>query len=189
MLSFLLWAGLLATGCQAAASDSTPPAELRLDETRLRGYLQEFVTGGWGSRFQELGDEKDFDHGHVLLDAASGAPVALLYHTRELSEPAARERSWIQWFDARGVQSAERYERSSYPSSASWDWFVASDLPRLKSRHTVVDRMLDPALTGRELAPGPQWTFTRVDCATTPSDGLSVALPDRTAVCLRTSKL
>lgn len=184
MLSFLLWASLLATGCQASPSDSTrlPP---RLDEARLRGLLQTFVNDGWGRRFESLGAEEDFDHGHLLLDAATGEPVAILYHTRELAVPAPAERSWIQWFDGRGVENAARYERASYPSSASWDWFVARDLPRFKSRNTVVEKMLDPARMGVEFAPGPQWTFTRSACGEGPGR-FSISLPDRSSVCLKT---
>lgn len=186
MTSFLLWASLLATGCLASPTDPTRNRPIRPDEERLRVMLQAFVNESWGSRFSALGDESDFDHGHLLLDARTGNPVAILYHTRELAVPAPEERSWIQWLDGRGVESAARYERSSYPSSASWDWFVARDLPRYKARHTVVERMLEPALLGFEPAPGPQWTFTRADCA---DARITVAVPDRTSVCLKTSLL
>ncbi len=181
MLNFLLWASLLAA--------KTPPAPARPDAARLGTLLQSFVNAGWGSRFQDLGSENDFDHGHLLLDARTGAAVAILYHTRELAVPAPERRSWIQWLDGRGVESAERYERASYPSSPSWDWFVARDLPRLKSRHTVVERMLDPDKLGFEAVPGPQWTFTRRACADAGPEGLVISLPDRSSVCLKTGLL
>lgn len=181
MLNLLLWASLLAA--------KAPPAPPRPDPARLAGLLQTFVSDGWGTRFSDLGVESDFDHGHLLLDARTGAMVAILYHTRELAVPAPAQRSWIQWLDGRGVEDAARYERASYPRSASWDWFVARDLPRLRSRHTIVERMLDPAKLGVELAPGPQWSFTRGSCSDAGPGGLVIALPDRSSVCLKSGLL
>lgn len=182
MLNILLWAGLLASTSRASAPLPDPLNEP--DGARLGALLQTFVDTGWGSRFSELGEEADFDHGHLLRDARTGAVVAILYHTRELTVPAPAERSWIQWFDGRGVESAAKYERASYPASPSWDWFVARDLPRLRRRHTIVERMLDPERLGVEVVPGGQWTFTRSACAG--AGLLSISLPDRTSVCLKT---
>jgi hypothetical protein len=205
MLTFLLATGLLATGCLAAPVVPAPAAGFAslglpaaLSKTRLQALLQGFVDLGYGRSFRHLGDERDFDHGHLLLDARTKAPLAILYHTQELAQAAATPdygyidpgaRNWIQWLDGR-VENASAYERSSYPRSGLWDWFVARELPKLRSRHTITDKMLDPARLGAqsELAPSLQWTFTRVDCgATAPDDAsnvIRVALPDRTPVCL-----
>lgn len=181
MLNTFLWAGLLAANCAASPPlQNTPEPE----GARLRVMLQAFVDASWGSRFTELGEESDFDHGHLLRDARTGAVAAILYHTRELTVPAPAERSWIQWLDGR-VESAARYERASYPVSASWDWFVARDLPRLKRRHTIVERMLDPERLGVEVVPGGQWTFERTACSSAGPEILSISLPDRTSVCLK----
>lgn len=182
MLNTVLLAGLLAANCGAATPLPNPSEP---DGARLRVMLQEFVNTSWGSRFSELGEESDFDHGHLLRDARTGAVVAILYHTRELAVPAPAERSWIQWFDGRGVESAARYERASYPASASWDWFVARELPRLKGRHTIIERMLDPERLGVEVVPGGQWTFERTACSSAGPEILSISLPDRTSVCLK----
>lgn len=184
MLSSLLLSALLSTGCQAA-----PPA-LPLSEPRLQGLLQSFVASGYGRSFHRLGDENDFDHGHVLIDSRTGSPIAILYHTQELAadSPAgyldAAGRNWIQWLDGRGIENARRYERAAYPRTPSWDWFVAQDLPRLRGRHTITDKMLDPALLGSELASSVQWTFTRVACEKAAPKRIGVVLPDRTTVCL-----
>lgn len=168
-----------------------------LSKTRLQGLLQSFVTAGYGHSFRHLGDERDFDHGHLLIDAKTGAPVAILYHTQELAHEAADAdfgyldpagRNWIQWLDGRGIENARAYERTAYPSSGAWDWFVARDLPKLKARHTVTDKMLDPARLGlEELSPSRQWSFSKVDCGVGSDEGsnvLRVSLPDRTPVCL-----
>ena len=126
-------------------------------------------------------------------------PVAILYHTQELAHMAASAdfgyldasaRNWIQWLDGRGIENAVRYERARYPRSGSWDWFVARELPKLRRRHTIIDKMLDPARLGVELAPSRQWTFTRVECGPARSGAsnvIGIVLPDRTPVCLALS--
>lgn len=198
MLTALLLTGLLTIPSHAAAPGAAAgfaalgyPAALT--KPRLQSLLQTFVDAGYGRTFRRVGDERDFDHGHLLMDAASGAPVAILYHTQELAHETASGyldpagRNWIQWLDGRGIENARRYERASYPRSGIWDWFVARELPRLRARHTITDKMLDPALLGRELAGSRQWTFTRTDCgadADASSTVIRVSLPDRTPVCL-----
>ena len=184
MLSSLLLTGLLAAGCQAS------PLVLPLNAPRLQTLLQAFVVNGLGRSFRVLGDENDFDHGHVLIDARTKSPVAILYHTQELAaeSPAgyldASGRNWIQWLDGRGIENAERYERAEYPRTAAWDWFVAQELPKLRRRHTITDKMLDPTLLGSELSGSVQWTFTRVACESAAPERIGIVLPDRTTVCL-----
>jgi hypothetical protein len=184
MMSSLLLLGLLTVECRAS------PAALPLSASRLQNLLQTFVTGAQGRSFRVLGDENDFDHGHVLLDAGTGAPIAILYHTQELAADSAAGyldaagRNWIQWLDGRGIENARRYERSEYPRTAAWDWFVAQELPRLRGRHTITDKMLDPALLGSEISGSVQWTFTRVACGAAAPERIDVVLPDRTTVCL-----
>lgn len=185
MLSSVLLTGLL-----TVASHAAPPA-LPLSAPRLQTLLQSFVASGYGRSFRVLGDENDFDHGHVLLDARTNSPIAILYHTQELAADSAdgyldaAGRNWIQWLDGRGIENARRYERAAYPRTASWDWFVAQELPLLRRRHTITDKMLDPALLGAEFSGSVQWTFTRVACdAAAAAQRIGVVLPDRTTVCL-----
>jgi len=206
MLTLLLATILLPVRCHAdSPAFSAAPAAARftalgfpaaLTKPRLQDLLQSFVSAEYGRGFRHLGDERDFDHGHLLIDAKTGAPVAILYHTQELAHEAASAefayldaagRNWIQWLDGRGVENARRYERAVYPRSGSWDWFVARDLPKLRARRTITDKMLDPALLGVELSASRQWAFSRVDCgadADAASNVLRVSLPDRTPVCL-----
>lgn len=170
-----------------------PPA---LDKARVQSLLQSFVDVGYGRSFRHLGDPRDFDHGHLLLDARTGAPVAILYHTQELAyEETApgfgyldpRGRNWLQWLDGRGVRNARRYERASYPKSAEWEWFVARDLPALRARHTILAKMLDPARLGFTPSPSRQWTFARAPCAASDSPAsnvIRVSLPHGAPVCL-----
>lgn len=206
MLPLLLLTGWLTTGCRAAPMIAAVPPPARfaalglpagLSKARLQGLLQAFVASAYGRSFRRLGDERDFDHGHLLLDARTRAPAAILYHTQELADAATTPddgyldpdgRNWIQWLDARGIENAHRYERARYPRSGSWDWFVAYQLPKLRRHHTITDQMLDPVLLGTELTPALQWTFTRVECGSSRPDDASnvigIVLPDRTAVCL-----
>lgn len=183
----VLLGSLLLTGILSAACQASPPS-LPLSAPRLQGLLQSFVASGHGRSFRNIGDENDFDHGHVLIDR-TGAAIAILYHTQELAadEPSgyldAEGRNWIQWVDGRGIENAKLYERAEYPRTPAWDWFVSRDLPRLRGRHTITDKMLDPALLGSELADSLQWTFTRTACSPAPRQ-IGVVLPDRTTVCL-----
>ncbi len=202
MLSFLAFTSFLAvarpTRPPVPFSAYAPALAAAPSPERLQGLLQSFVDTGYGVRFRRLGDENDFDHGHLLLDARTGAAVAILYHTQELvgtpADPGERPlsadgRNWLQWLDGRGVVNARRYERSSYPRSGVWDWFVARDLPRLRARGTIVDKMLDPALLGFTPSGSVQWTFDRAPCVggLPAPGGLRVTLPDGSPVCLTTS--
>ena len=79
-----------------------------LDRAGLESLLQRFVDQSYLVGFRHLGDERDFDHGHLLYDAA-GKPLAILYHTQELARGRAPDsdfgyvnpeaRNWIQWLD------------------------------------------------------------------------------------------
>jgi hypothetical protein len=163
-----------------------------LSKPEFQSLLQRFVNDEYQKSFRTLGDENDFDHGHFLFSAASPErPVAILYHTQELThdesmDPAAR--NWIQWVDRGTVESAQRYERKEYPRTATWDWFIARELPALRARHTILDKMLDPALLGTDISESRQWVFTRVDCLSTPpapdSNLIQISLPSGPAVCL-----
>lgn len=195
MLRLLLLVGSLLPLRAAALSPAAPQRYdalgLPMDKARLSGFLQRFVSSGYDRGFRRLGEEQDFDHGHLLLAAETDAPVAILYHTQELKaveglDPGAR--SWLQWLDGRGVEDARRYERRAYPRSADWDWFVLRQLPGLRARSTVTDRMLDPGRLGTELGSSVQWTFTRTPCGAKAPDPASavvrVSLPDGAPVCL-----
>lgn len=196
MRRFLVVLGLLTfSGPSASAQPRFAAALLPqgLTKVRLQGLLQRFVDDGYGKSFRHLGDERDFDHGHLLF--SDGKPVAILYHTQETAHaPVSPDygyldtqgRNWIQWLDSSSVENARRYERTSYPRSGVWDWFLYKDLPALKERHTITDRMLDPVLLGRTISESRQWTFTRVGCADTGEadpEILKIRLPGR-SVCL-----
>ena len=166
---------------------------------RLEGHLQRFVDRLHLKAFRHLGDERDFDHGHILFDAATGRPFAILYHTQELAadEPAGSDygfvdadaRNWIQRLDRDQIENASAYLRETYPAGADWNWFKTERLPALARYRTIVDRMLDPgklgAATGRSL----QWVFTRRDCAAPrpEASAISIRLPDGERVCLEVS--
>jgi hypothetical protein len=171
-----------------------------LGRMELESLLQRFVDRSYLKGFRHLGDERDFDHGHLLFDP-SGKPLAILYHTQELaqSQPLGGEfaylnpdaRNWIQWLDDGRVENAVRYKRRDYPRTAAWDWFRAAELPGLEGHHTILDKMLDPALLHVDVAKTKQWVFTRVPCTAVPpstdSKGLRILLPTKEAVCLALS--
>ena len=168
-----------------------------LGRAELESLLQRFVDRSYLKGFKHLGDERDFDHGHLLFDPA-GKPLAILYHTQELAQTQPRggefayvnseARNWIQWIDDGRVENAARYKRRDYPRTAGWDWFRAAELPGLEEHHTILDKMLDPALLSVDVAKTKQWVFTRVACAAAPqeadSKGLRILLPTKEAVCL-----
>ena len=186
---------LLASARTARAAAVQPAPS----KTEFQGLLQHFVDQTYLKGFRHLGDERDFDHGHLLYDAQSKL-VAILYHTQELAadhrpgtdfayiDPGAR--NWIQWVNDGRVENAARYLRSEYPATATWDYFRALELPGLQSRHTVLPKMLDPKL-GVDASKTAQWVFTRVKCAgaapADASDALRVVLPTKEEVCLTLS--
>jgi hypothetical protein len=198
---------ILALGLAVSPARAQAPAaasryvELGLPATltkpALAGLLQLAVDRLYLKGFRHLGDERDFDHGHLLFDA-SGRPLAILYHTQELAlhEPRGSDfsyldpgsRNWIQWLADGRVENAERYRRKSYPSTAAWDWFRVAQLPGLDENHTILDKMLDPALLAVDVSKTKQYVFTRIPCgaeATAPESGaIRVVLPTNEAVCL-----
>ena len=178
-----------------ASARSAGAAAPALSPTRFQGLLQNFVDRAYLKGFRHLGDERDFDHGHLLFDGQSKL-VAILYHTQELAgdhrrgsdfgyiDPGAR--NWIQWVDDGRIENAARYLRKDYPATAAWDYFRALELPALRARHTVLPKMLDPKL-GVDAAKTAQWVFTRVQCAgpaPAAAGGLRVVLPNKEEVCL-----
>lgn len=181
-----------------AASAFALPEALRPAE--LQELLQSFVDKVYLKGFRHLGDERDFDHGHVLYDD-SGRPLAILYHTQELARGRplgsafayvdAGARNWIQWLSDGRVENAARYKRRDYPRTAQWDWFRTAELPALESHHTILDKMLDPSRVAIDVARTRQWVFTRVPCAdhAPPPRGadLRIVLPTRETVCLALS--
>ena len=169
---------------------------LEIGKGQFQALLQTFVEQTYQKGFRHLGDERDFDHGHVL-SGPDGEPVAIMWHTQELAlyEPAGGEfgyvdpggRNWLQWISDGRVENADRYERKSYPVSAAWDWFCASDLPGLRKNRTILDKMLDPGRVAIDPAKTVQYVFTRVACgraSPAPDSEMRVLLPTREAVCL-----
>lgn len=197
MTTLFLILGLLAAGSRAQTNSSDrassdPPSALTSE--RFRGLLQSFVDQGYGRVFRHLGDERDFDHGHVLL--LDGRPVAILYHTQETGDAPsspdfayldAEHRNWLQWLGGGPAVDARRFARARYPETASWEWFVRRQLPELQKRHTITDRMLDPGLLGGRELESEQWVFTRVDCRAA-ADAISVSVPGAGRVCLALSR-
>src|SRR5581483_393399 len=122
VMTSLLALAVLSVGCRAAPLPALPAAQ-------FQAVLQRFVSFGYGKAFQRLGEERDFDHGHVLLSPETGRPVAVLFHTRELDPAPPRERNWLEWIDGGMIEDARRYERKEYPRSAAWDWFRELELP------------------------------------------------------------
>lgn len=121
----------------------------------FQGLLQAFADKAHGRHFDALGVEDDFDHGHVLL--ADGAPVAILYHTQELSKTPG-ERNWVQRLSDGSIVNARRLERAVPPAS------LPVDLEALRARKTILPEMLDPAAFGAGALSSRQVVFTRSAC-------------------------
>ena len=165
-----------------SAVSAVPARSASPTKTEFQGLLQRFVDASWSKGFKRLGEERDFDHGHILRDAG-GAPVAILYHTQELDKFGG-PRSWIQRLSDGGIEDAARYERAEYPRGAAWDLFRAAELPAVKAQGTVLDKMIDPALLPVDASKTTQWVFSRVECGAAADEPLRVVLPTREAVCL-----
>ena len=199
---------LLALGCHAPAA-AAPPAMVRplqesslpggLEPSRLQSLLQRFVDQLYMKAFRHLGDERDFDHGHILFSSVSKRPFAILYHTQEMArdQPAGGEfgyvnpeaRNWLQWIDRDGIVNADSYQRKDFPRTAFWRWFEEERLPTLRQYHTIIDKMLDPAKLGEETSESLQWVFTRFDCAKplpalSKQSPINIHLPTGETVCL-----
>jgi hypothetical protein len=195
-----LFACLVASALPFSAAARIVPAAVQppLSRSAFQGLLQTFVSQEYLKGFRHLGDERDFDHGHLLFDSQSKL-VAILYHTQELAgdhRPGSDfsyidtgARNWIQWVNDGRVENAARYQRRDYPSTATWDYFRVLELPALESHHTVLPKMLDPKL-GVDASKTAQWVFTRVSCAgsaSASSNEMRVVLPNKEEVCLSLS--
>ena len=190
-------AAALILGLSAHPALAAMPASAPLSGPAFQGLLQTFVDKNYLKAFRHLGDERDFDHGHLLYDA-NNKLVAILYHTQELAADQkagsgydyinTQERNWLQWVDTGRVENAAAYERQEYPNTATWDFFRAVELPRLEARHTILPKMLDPRLLPVDAAKTGQWVFTKVSCAAAPppaDGGLHIVLPTtKEEVCL-----
>jgi hypothetical protein len=203
LLALLLALPLSRAGAQPRTfsrfSDLGLPAEVR--RSTLERMLQRFVDTAYSRAFRHLGDERDFDHGHLLFDSRTGRPAAILYHTQELAknEPPESDysyidpekRNWLQWLDGR-LENANTLVRRVYPAGASWRWFEKVQLPDYVSYHTVVPKMLDADRLGIDDSRSQQWVFTRQPCsAAPPADDdptLVVRLPTSERVCLALSR-
>lgn len=180
---------------RARSQPRVPPPPLPASE--LETMLQLFVDQVYRKGFRHLGDERDFDHGHVLYDL-SARPIAILYHTQELAlgEPPgspyayldAKRRNWIQWLEGGRVEDAAPYRRTKYPRTPAWDLFRRVELPGLDANNTILDRMLDPELLPLDVTKTVQTVFTRIPCAAAPAGGsIRVSLHGEETVCLALS--
>ncbi|MFA6317221.1 MAG: hypothetical protein WC943_07370 [Elusimicrobiota bacterium] len=184
--SALALAGFVCLSSEAgsAAPQAFGPAE-------FQPLLQSFVDAKYGKSFLRLGDESDFDHAHLLFSSeSSDRPVAILYHTQELSSGPSldpRARNWLQRVSDGAIEDAALFERRTYPRSAAWDWFVEVDLPVLRKRHTILDKMLDPFRLAVDASLSRQWVFESASCSP-PGEApglIRVSLPKGIRVCLR----
>lgn len=195
----LILCALATPVCSAVQPLTLAPLVLpaSLPAAGLEMMLQSFVDQVYLTGFRHLGDERDFDHGHILADSSS-RPLAILYHTQELAlgEPPGspysyldpKRRNWIQWLDGGRVEDAALYRRTSYPKSPSWDLFRRRDLPGLDANGTILDRMLDPELLAIDVTKTTQWVFTRIPCGPPGSaDSIRVSIRGQETVCLALS--
>ncbi len=198
MRPLALLAAFLCVCAPLRAQEPSAPLPAPLDQARLQRMLQDFVDTEYLKAFRHLGDERDFDHGHLLFDARTHEPAAILYHTQELAyyEPKgsaygfvdASARNWIQWIAQPGrIENADRYVRALYPSGGAWDWFTKMELPGLRQHRTILYKMLDPKLLGFDDTRTEQWVFTRESCSSA-AGLLRVVLPTREPICLSLSK-
>lgn len=162
-----------------------PAPEVPFDRGAFQVLLQRFVNERAGRSFRRLGDERDFDHVHLLAASAGGRPRALLYHTQELADGSLDPggRNWLQWTDSGVVENAAAYQRRAYPRTPSWNLFRARELPIYLERGTIVQEMLEPARLGFAPAESRQWTFAGTGCAS-PDFLLAIRLPAGGRACL-----
>lgn len=199
LLSCFLTTGVDAAGWGSFKALGLPQA---LGKPVLQNLLQSFVDLTYLKSFRHLGDERDFDHGHLLFSSGpKPQPVAILYHTQELALDETGEyayidaegRNWLQWLKTGAIENANRYARRSYPRSARWALFEKLELPGLKRHRTLTGAMLDPDLLGVELSPDSfQWVFTRVACPAADEGApdaalIGIRLPTKERVCLALS--
>jgi len=166
------------------------PKEFSKD--RLQRLLQRVVDTVYMKGFRYLGEQADFNHGHILF--VSGNPVAILYHTQEnayydhRNKPGSKydylnksTRNWIQWLGNPDlVENANKYERTAYPDTLVWERFIRYSVPVFRDHYTITPPMLNPEFLGGEVTFELQWRFTKTTPnATRPSDSnvVNVILP------------
>jgi len=138
----------------------------QFSKKELQSYVQEVATEIYLKGFRNLGDPRDFDHGHMLYSAqASNKPAvfAILYHTQEEAFNFSRKdpggpfdyvdrqaRNWIQWIGSKKIENAKKYE------------LINDDDQEFKKHFTVTEDMLDRNIMGVEILRQytEQWFFS-----------------------------
>jgi hypothetical protein len=161
-----------------------------LTRAQVQALVQRFVDAKHGKAFRHLGDDQDFDHGHLLFkDKQGGRPVAVLFHTQERASRWSSEdpggkydyvdkkgRNWIVWLDPdKPIENARDYERAAYPDTPEWREWVKLHLEMYQGAFTITYDMLDPKKLGVDPDLGfpskrlnDQFNFHRTDCARLP---------------------
>jgi hypothetical protein len=152
----------------------------------LQELLQGFVDSVQGRGFLQVGDARDFDHGHLLYGkGAMGRPepVCVLYHTQEDSNWRAQHqaglepdsRNWIQWFGAdKPVVNARAYARAD----------ATEVFGEYASAGTIISPMLDPKRLGTPIVRDVQWAFRAIPCDSTDDTLLKIKDHRSQTICL-----
>lgn len=135
-----------------------------IEQSLLNKLVQEFVNIQYKKSFLYLGDENDFDHGHVLYtrEPSLNSPdrlraFAILFHTQEhaftysLSHPKGKYsyidkfgRNWVQFFDESTQKlgpllNAYTLVKNMLPNNER----NQSSLENLRTHYTIRSEMLD----------------------------------------------
>ncbi len=171
--------------------ENIPATEL-IDLDFFQSLLQKFSDEVYGQGFRHLGDENDFDHGHILYSTAL-RPVAILYHTQETASLQHRldpggpydyinrgARNWLQFFDVEKLQAGPIVNAffnmlKVFPNAA----IFRSDLKSTKSHNTIFPHQLDgesfPLEYRYRLRGQRQIEFARSSCELSAEDRLDTS--------------
>jgi hypothetical protein len=180
-----------------------------VERDEVQKAIQMMVDLHLGNAFRDLGDERDFYHGHMLVEAPEGTkkmnatklpnaqPFAILFHTQENYSRkdtktqktiyeyfAPEERNWLAFLKPTlKIENANQYKNANQPSR-----FSVYEVAR-----TINIEMLDPKLLKKKVADYGrfgQFQFKETKCRHLPENLrqvgnlIEINIPNHKTICL-----
>lgn len=185
--------------CYAENSDRYKSLETSqfLSKEQFQILLQSFVNEKYLKAFKYLADERDFNHGHLIITDTKNPSerrlLGILWHTQEGASDAAvgdkydyidkMGRNWIEWIaDPQRIDNAFMY-KGTKPAPGAHLWTLWESAEGAYTIHTEMLNLGVPILTS-----GYQVFFREIPCPAAEfpksSNKIKIQMPSGTTTCL-----